>query len=104
MSKDKLISQLLMTLEKVEIEYDGEYPNLCRGNLRVKTLSDSWVFPACCMVSGGEVSFDDDWHEDVTGGPWTINEWPEGFPKDLKEKVLEEINDSIDHGCCGGCV
>ncbi len=56
------------------------------------------------MSSGGSVSFDSNWCEHVSHGSWSISEWPEGFPEDLKADVLEAVNCEISQGCCGGCV
>ena len=90
---------------KIElVSYDGSYPNLCSGNLVLKLDEEEWIFPDYCMSSGGTVSFDKDWSETVTDGPWTISNWPEGFPEDAKEFATEVVNISIPHGCCGGCV
>lgn len=88
---------------QINIEYDGAYPNLCSGNL-VVTIDDKRYGFGNCLCSGGSVTFDEDWQEHVTQGPWSINEWPGDFPEELKESVLEAINEEIPHGCCGGCV
>ena len=90
---------------KIEIEYDGGYPNLCRGNLVVVVNGKRWDFPDYCLNSGGGVTFDEEWSEHVAEGPWwSVDEWPEGFPQELQRDVLAAINDEIPHGCCGGCV
>lgn len=88
----------------IEIEYDGKWPNLCSGKLVVTIDGTVWDFKSFCLCSGGEVTSDKDWNFTVTQGMWTIYEWPEGFPEELKLAVLEEINNTIDHGCCGGCI
>lgn len=88
----------------IEIEYNGKYPNLCSGDLVVIIDGKKWEFPPYCMSSGGNVTFDEEWNEEVTGGEWYIQEWPEGFPEDMKDYVLVEVNDNIRWGCCGGCV
>ena len=89
---------------KVQIKYDGSYPNLCSGELIVIIDGVKWIFPEYCLDSGGGVYFDDDWGEHITKGNWTINKYPEGFPKNLERKVLTMINKEIPPGCCGGCV
>lgn len=88
----------------IRIEYDGIYPNLCSGTLIVYVGEKRWKFPECCLDSGGSVTFDEKWNGNVEEGPWDIDEWPDGFPEELKETVLEMINDEIPFGCCGGCV
>jgi len=88
----------------IKVQYDGSYPNLCSGKLILTIDNKRWVFPDYCLSSGGSVSFDEDWQEDVTSGPWAISEWPEGFPEDLKEAAEDAVNAEIDWGCCGGCI
>jgi len=91
---------------KIKVEYDGGYPNLCAGNLRIGINGVWWQFKSRALCSGGSVWFDDEWSEHVERGPWSINDedWPDSFPIQLREAALEAINDQIDHGCCGGCV
>ena len=88
----------------IEIKYDGKYPNLCSGNLIVVVDGEKWKFPSYCLSSGGYVSFDDDWNEEVGEGKWSVSDWPQNFPENIKNDVLEAINEHIPHGCCGGCV
>jgi hypothetical protein len=88
----------------IKITYDGAYPNLCSGTLIVKIGEQEWTFPDYSLSSGGSISFDEDWQENVTSGEWSISEWPKDFPEDLKEEVLDAINAEIPWGCCGGCV
>lgn len=87
----------------IAIEYDGEFPNLCSGTLVVTIDGKRWNFPDFCMVSGGGVSWGGE--EDVVDkGPWSINNWPRGFPEDQKTAVLDKINEVVPWGCCGGCI
>lgn len=95
---------LNLSYMKIEIEYDGSYPNLCSGNLVVIIDDKRWQFPNWCMRSGGSVTFDSDWSEEVTQGEWDISKWPVGFPEELKADVVNAVNDEIPWGCCGGCV
>lgn len=83
----------------IKIEYDGEYPCLCSGTLIVYI---KYVFPEYCLNSGGSIGFS--WDYNVTKGPWTITKWPKDFPENLKDKVLEKVNNEIPWGCCGGCI
>ena len=89
---------------KIEIKYDGDYPNLCSRDLKVIIDGKEWDFPAHCLESGGSVWFDDNWHEHIETGEWSVSSWPDGFPEELKDVVVDEINGSITWGCCGGCV
>lgn len=87
-----------------KIEYDGDYPNLCSGTLKVYTEDKSWVFPRYCLCSGGSVSFTEDWEEVITKDAWNITDYPNDFPEEFKEELLDLVNFEIPYGCCGGCV
>ncbi len=91
-------------MKEITIKYDGEYPNLCRGDLIVYLEGVRWVFPEHCLRSGGGVWFDDEWGEHIEKGEWVIEKWPEGFPEDKKGIVLHTFNFEQPWGCCGGCV
>ena len=87
----------------IKIEYDGSYPNLCRGNLVVIIDGSRWDFPDCCLYSNGGINPN---YEGTYKGPWEINgdDWPEDFPEELKGLVTKAINEQIPLGCCGGCI
>ena len=89
------------------VSYDGECPNLCSGKLVVKINGVEYSFDRC-LSSGGSVSFDEDWSEEVTEGEWTFS-----FPYDqdksifnesLRRQIEQEVNYNVQYGCCGGCV
>lgn len=86
------------------VSYNGDYPNLCSGILVLRLDGKEIIFPKYCLCSGGNVSFDENWSEEVTEGRWDISEFPEGFPKNLKERAINLVNENITWGCCGGCV
>jgi hypothetical protein len=86
------------------VSYDGEYPNLCSGTLILNLDGKNIKFRSHCLSSGGSVSFDEDWQEIVTEGPWHIHDWPENFPNELKDLAEQLVNDNIPWGCCGGCI
>ena len=88
----------------IKISYDGEYPNLCRGELIVTIDGVVWKFPEYCLSSNGSVTFDENWCKHVSSGNWSIDEWPKNFPTKLKNAVVDAVNSSVPHGCCGGCV
>jgi len=89
---------------KIKVFYNGKYPNLCYGDLKVKIDDVMYNFPSHSLTSGGGVCFDGDWYDHVESGPWTVNNWPNDFPEELKDAVIQEVNDSITWGCCGGCI
>ena len=84
--------------------YDGAYPNLCSGTLKFKLNGKIITFPSHCLSSGGNVTFDEDWSEEVTQGEWTIVEFPKDFPKELEDEANDLVNENVSEGCCGGCV
>lgn len=86
------------------VSYDGKYPNLCSGTLVLELDGQIVTFPEHCLSSGGSARFDEDWREQVESGPWTIDEYPEGFPEELYEQAEYLVNANISYGCCGGCI
>jgi hypothetical protein len=100
-SKEQLVAEILMGDVKF-VSYDGKYPNLCSGTLVIRLGSREWKIRR--LSSGGGVWFDKNNDEQVDEGDWSIDNWPEGFPESLKEKVLKVVNECVDHGCCGGCI
>lgn len=91
----------------IKIKYDGKWPCLCGGHLEVWIDGVYWDFGKHCLSSGGCVTGGPpDWDFEIETGPWEIYDWPEGFPEDkyLRLNVLEEINSTVSHGCCGGCI
>lgn len=83
------------------VSYDGDYPNLCSGEL-VLRINGKEVSLGRCLCSGGSVWFDDDWCEHVGCGPWSVNV-PEEF-KQYEEEITNVVNENVPWGCCGGCV
>lgn len=86
------------------MSYDGDYPNLCSGVLVMKIDGVLWKFDSHSLSSGGSVSFDDNWSEEVIEGEWSIGRWPENFPEEAKQRTIDLVNENVSHGCCGGCV
>ena len=79
---------------KIEIEYDGAFPKLCSGVLVVTIDGTRWKFPPYCLSSADDNLSRDDvgWLEHLLSGPWSISEWPEGFPEDQKKAVQDALN------------
>ena len=109
------------------VEYTGRYPNLCSGRLFVKLNGELISFGDYCLgrkgktddtdvpnyprfwMSGGCVSFDDNWDEHVSVAKWKESwEWATCYyPPEIKKllpRLLELFNKHVPHGCCGGCV
>lgn len=90
---------------KIEIEYDGQWPNLCSGDLTVIVDGKRWEFPKYTLIYGGSCSFSGDYSTSIVKeGDWSIDRWPKGFPENLKGEVADVINDQIKHGCYGRCL
>lgn len=89
---------------EIKIKYNGEYPCLCMGHLIVWVDGVKWDFGRYSLTSGGGICRDDDWNMWAEKGEWSIDNFPEGFPEELKEIVVAKVNEKIPHGCCGGCI
>ena len=91
------------------ISYDGDYPNLCSGNLILSINGERFESKHCgddeycTLVSGGNVWFDDEWDDHVEYGPWTIDGLPKKYMY-LKNEIEDVINMNVPEGCCGGCL
>lgn len=86
---------------EINVDYDGSWPNLCSGNLVVEVNGKKYRFPRHCLVSGGNVIVK---RGEINHGRWSVSDWPEDMPDNIKDQVLGAINDHIPHGCCGGCL
>lgn len=91
-------AKLLLISDDMKIEYDGSYPNLCSGTLRVTVGPKIWDMQYVLFSGGG---LDKDY--EAYSGPWSLDNLPKDFPENLREKLLELVNDQISWGCCGGC-
>ena len=86
------------------IDYDGEYPCLCNGTLKIKVDNKDYNLE-CVMISGGAVyateDYSDMWAEQ---DDWKLDlsSYPELEP--YKEEITKLVNDNVEKGCCGGCI
>jgi hypothetical protein len=87
-------------MELTFVSYDGEYPNLCSGELILAIDGVPVVFPDHCMEAGGSMYFDDD-ELVIQDGEWKITNFPKDFPENLKSRANELINENIEPACCG---
>lgn len=90
--------------EAVEfVSYDGKYPNLCSGLLKLKVFGKEVELTSECFMSGGHIERDKDGFF-VCQGDWEVDETelPDEL-KPLKGQIERCMNDNIEHGCCGGC-
>ncbi len=77
----------------IEVTYTGRYPNYCKGQLSICIEGKVFNFP------NGSFSLD----TSLYLNPWSVTEWPPGFPDKQKESAVKAINDTLRHECCGGC-
>jgi hypothetical protein len=83
------------------VSYGGDYPCLCVGTL-VLAIDGELVSLENCLSSGGSVTFDDDWNEEITEGEWSVDV-PEEY-EHLKDEITSLVNSNVPFGCCGGCI
>lgn len=96
------------------VDYSGAYPCLCFSEVtlkidgkvvkfcKYKDAAEETGKPYLALSSGGHAGFDEDWNKIVTHEPWSIDLDPRYA--ELKDEILEVINDNIPWGCCGGCL
>ena len=84
------------------VKYTGEYPCACHGELTVKIDGEEVTFASGCLISGGDVWFDENWLEHVEAGAWKVS-LPDEYAK-YTEEVEKVVNENVPWGCCGGCV
>ena len=121
-------------MAKIEfVSYSGAYPCLCSGILLLRINGQLWAFNYESNIvwdpegikavedarekeevfichnkfweSGGCASFDEEGNEDVEQKPWELveNNVPAEL-KDLASELIAVFNESVDQGCCGGCL
>lgn len=91
----------------IKVIYDGKWPCLCMGHLKINIDGILWDFGTHALSSGGHIEHDgyfNNW--ETYSGEWTIDDysWPKDFPEDMKKAVLDKVNEEIPWGCCGGCI
>lgn len=101
------------------ISYDGRWPNLCSGILKVEidgivyTFGDydnrerDYYFDRF-WTSGGKAGIDRNGDDYCIKGRWEIctGSWlklPDNF-EELSEDLINCFNDNVRQGCCGGCI
>jgi hypothetical protein len=90
-------------MRNIQVFYDGEYPNTCRGVLRILIDGEEVYNEQYVCRSSGSVWFDDNWGEHVeTGELYWKEEEAVKFDADVREAVANKLSDFC--VCCGGCI
>lgn len=88
------------------MSYDGEWPNLCSGELILLIEGEKVSFGEC-LSSGGSISHNEEWEFTVTSGDWGVNfDAVQYLNLTDEEKTLirDLVNENVPQGCCGGCI
>ncbi len=113
------------------ISYDGSFPNLCSGQLKLRINGRLCVFGINLdkfytgaagnweaidkinkfylprfWTSGGTAYIDHKGDEHVGSGPWELMD-VEFLPKSLQphaQELIDVFNENVPWGCCGGCI
>lgn len=84
------------------VSYDGKYPNLCSGTLKLRVDGKIWQ-KSHCLISGGRCSWEDE--DQNIRGPWDISSYDfNDFTVEEQVEIQRLVNDNVEWGCCGGCI
>ena len=111
------------------VEYDGSFPCLCMGTLKVKIdgkeiiFSDSGeyhkydekneklIYNKDCYPkfweTGGRIRSDGNWNMWAEQGEWRLSFNEEDYPEeilDIMNELIKIFNENVHQGCCGGCI
>ena len=92
---------------KESVSYDGEYPILCDGTLKVILDNGEELEISSPCASGGGICRSEDWDMWPEEGEWKIGYGLKNnkiLTKEDKQKVVDWFNENVPHGCCGGCI
>lgn len=85
---------------EIEIEYDGEYPNACRGLLTIKVNGKKLYTQEFCCESTGSAGVNDEGEYCCSGILiWEDAKYFSPIIVDAVNKILSKVN-----VCCGGCI
>lgn len=88
------------------MSYDGEYPNLCSGEL-ILLIDGKKVSLGECLSSGGRVSHNEEYEYTVTSGDWGVSfdaVQNLNLTDNEKDLIRDLVNENVPQGCCGGCI
>lgn len=87
------------------ISYDGKYPNLCSGTLKLEIDGEIVIFDTYSdrfWSTGGYTNWCDG---TIDTDEWAIlqDKLPEKYKKYVDE-IDKVFNENVEFGCCGGCL
>ena len=88
-------------MSKIRVEYDGEYPNRCRGTLRIWVDGEQIYKEKFRCYSTGRAYLDSEQIPRVNYGR-LVWEDAEDYDDDIREAVKEKLAGYT--VCCGGCI
>ena len=86
------------------ISYDGKWPCLCFGTLKIRVDGTEYSLKNV-LVSGGSTYFTDNYSEShVETGDWSVD--LDDYPELMKyeKEITDLVNENVELGCCGGCL
>lgn len=89
------------------VSYDGGYPMLCGGTLKVILDSGEELEISNPCASGGGICQSEDGDMWPEKGEWKIGYGLKSnkiLTQEDKQKVVDWFNENVPHGCCGGCI
>lgn len=89
-------------MEKIKfISYDGRYPNLCSGTLKLEVNGQKYELDNILYSRG----FIKPGFYEVIAGEWDVfrNKLPKELEPFVKE-ITEIVNKNVPYGYCGGCI
>ena len=87
------------------INYSGKYPNLCGGVLHYEIIFDNGrhEIHQTEIKSGGECFYNHNTNDIIQKyGDWKLSE-KKFLPYKLQIELLNQVNNIVPKGCCGGC-
>ena len=102
----KFDNKITKTEGEISIVYQYNDYCLCTGQLIVMINGSYYDFGKRGIATTGSYGLMDNFEEFFEDGPWEIKKWPDNFPEQYKNRVIELVNKVIPWGCsiCGGCI
>lgn len=86
------------------IDYDGKYPALCSGIL-IYEHNGIIYNVQYALISGGYCTCNEDGNEQMKENEWKLyRDHFQNLNDDEFSYLVEQVNENVDYGCCGGCL